>query len=142
MKIKKATGRELADILQIDVMTIGNGSRKKFISGAVRSGRCLVAMESGKVAGFGILGTSLLFNQEFIELLIVRPEHRRHGFATAIIKRIESMCRTVKLFTSTNESNIPAQKTFEANGFVRSGYIENLDEGDPEVIYLKRLAQP
>ena len=140
MKIKKATIKEMADILEIDAVTPGSDSRKDLITGAVKSGRCLAAVESGKVAGFGILGTSLLFNREFIELLIVRPEYRRRGIATAIIKRIEAMCRSDKLFTSTNESNIPAQKTYEASGFVRSGYIENLDEDDPEVIYFKRLA--
>jgi ribosomal protein S18 acetylase RimI-like enzyme len=53
---------------------------------------------------------------------------------------MEKMCKTPKLFTSTNESNIIAQKTYEANGFVRTGYIENLDEGDPEIIYFKLLA--
>jgi ribosomal protein S18 acetylase RimI-like enzyme len=140
LKIKKATVKELADILEIDAMTIGDDSRNNFITGAVKSGRCLAAIESGEVAGFGILGTSLLFNREFIELLIVRPEYRRQGVATAIIGRIEGMCRTEKLFTSTNESNIPARKIYESCGFARSGYIENLDEGDPEVIYFKRLA--
>jgi len=29
------------------------------------------------------------------------------------------------------------QKVFEANGFVQSGIIENLDEGNPEIIYFK-----
>jgi ribosomal protein S18 acetylase RimI-like enzyme len=142
LRTKKATGKELKDILEIDAMTIGNDSRKNFITEAVKTGRCLAAVAPGKVVGFGILGNSLLFNREFIELLIVRPEYRRRGVAADIIKQIESMCLTDKLFTSTNESNTVAQKTFEACGFVRSGYIENLDEGDPEVIYFKRLAQP
>jgi hypothetical protein len=29
------------------------------------------------------------------------------------------------------------QKVFEANGFVESGIVENLDEGDPEIIFYK-----
>lgn len=31
------------------------------------------------------------------------------------------------------------QRMCEALGFVRSGYIENLDEGDPEIVYFKPL---
>jgi hypothetical protein len=27
------------------------------------------------------------------------------------------------------------QKVFHANGFIQSGIVENLDEGDPEIIY-------
>ena len=31
-------------------------------------------------------------------------------------------------------------KSFNANGFIRSGIVENLDEGDPEIIfYYKKL---
>jgi ribosomal protein S18 acetylase RimI-like enzyme len=74
-----------------------------------------------------------------MELLIVHPGYRRQGVGTAIIRRLENLCATKKFFTSTNQSNIPAQKTYEANGFIRSGYIENLDEGDPEIIYFKLL---
>lgn len=139
MKIKKATQKDLAAILE--VMSVGsNADHTDFIIRSVEAGKCLVALISDKVAGFGILGTSLFYNQEFIELLIVHPEYRRRGIATALIKRMEEICPTKKLFTSTNESNIIAQKTYEANGFTRSGYIENLDEGDPEIIYFKRLA--
>ncbi len=29
------------------------------------------------------------------------------------------------------------QHVFLANGFVQSGVIENLDEGDPEIIYFR-----
>ncbi|KMP98429.1 acetyltransferase [Bacillus cereus] len=38
-------------------------------------------------------------------------------------------------------SHSPTQKIFSStNGFVRSGIVENLDEGDPEIIfYTKKL---
>jgi hypothetical protein len=32
------------------------------------------------------------------------------------------------------------QRLCDRLGFVKSGYIENLDEGDPELIYVKFLA--
>jgi hypothetical protein len=49
----------------------------------------------------------------------------------------EAVAVTPKLFTSTNESNIPMQQLCERLGYARSGLIENLDEGDPEIIYFK-----
>ncbi|MHB8104972.1 MAG: GNAT family N-acetyltransferase [Dehalococcoidales bacterium] len=139
MKIKKATAKDLPAILEI--MRIGStADHTDFIKQSVKAKKCLVALKTDKIVGFGILGTSLFYNQEFIELLIVHPDYRRQGVATALIQRMEGLCVTKKFFTSTNQSNVIAQKTYEANGFIRSGIIENLDEGDPEIIYFKLLA--
>ena len=55
------------------------------------------------------------------------------------IRHLINECRTPKLFTSTNQSNIPMQRLLATLEFARSGFIENLDEGDPEVVYFKRL---
>ncbi len=99
----------------------------------------MVVRAQNTIVGFGILEQSF-FGQGFISLLIVHPDYRKRGVATATIRYIESICPTEKLFISTNKSNVIAQRVFEARGFVRSGYIENLDEGDPEIIYFKRLS--
>jgi ribosomal protein S18 acetylase RimI-like enzyme len=139
MKIKKATRQELTAIL--DIMTIGStGDHTDLIKKSVKAGICWVASIAGIPVGFIIMGNASFFDQYMIELLIVHPEYRRQGVASALLRKMEQICPTSKLFISTNDSNIAAQKTYEANGFIRSGYIENLDEGDPEIIYLKRLA--
>ena len=140
MKIKKATQKELAAILEIEAMLVNNTEdHTGLIKRSIKTGECLVALVDNKVVGYGVFN-DIFFHRPFIGLLNVHPEYRRRGIATALIRRMEAICPTQKLFTSTNESNIIAQKTYEANGFVRSGYIENLDEGDPEIIYFKRLA--
>jgi hypothetical protein len=41
------------------------------------------------------------------------------------------------LFSSANLSNVAAQRLFVRAGFIESGRVENLDPGDPEVIYFK-----
>ena len=138
MDIRKAATKDLPAILE--VMQAGStADHTGFITQSVKAGQCQAALMDGKVVGFAILGTSLLFHQEFMELLIVHPAHWRQGVGTALIQKLEKLCITNKFFTSTNESNVRAQKTYGANGFVRSGYIENLDEGDPEIIYFKHL---
>ena len=50
-----------------------------------------------------------------------------------------SLCRTPKLFTSINLSNLGMQSLLAKSGYELSGVIHNLDEGDPELVYLKRL---
>ena len=97
-----------------------------------------IAKIKGSLVGFAILEQTF-YEQGFISLLIVHPDYRRRGVTTALIRRIEEICPTEKLFTSTNESNVIMQRVCKALGFVRSGYIENLDESDPEIIYFKRV---
>ena len=46
-----------------------------------------------------------------------------------------------RFFSSTNESNESMQKVFNANGFIRSGIVENLDEADPEIIFYTKSSE-
>ena len=137
--VEKATKQELESVWALDYMIRGNSSRKDFLTDAVRSGQCWLAHIGDAVAGFGVLEQSF-YGQGFVSLLMTHPNHRRYGVATVIIHHFESICPTEKLFTSTNESNLIAQRVYETLGFIRSGYIENLDDGgDPEIIYFKHL---
>jgi hypothetical protein len=54
---------------------------------------------------------------------------------------IEATCKEQKVFTSTNESNKAMQALLSQLNYKRSGIIENLDEGDPELIYFKELVK-
>ena len=136
--VEKATEQELESIWALDRMVIGDSSRKDLLADAVRAGQCWLAHIGDTVTGFGVLEQSF-YGQGFVSLLMTHPNYRRYGVATAIIHHFELICPREKLFTSTNESNLIAQRVYETLGFVRSGYIENLDEGDPEIIYFKRL---
>jgi ribosomal protein S18 acetylase RimI-like enzyme len=129
----------LSDIAAIDEIVIGNPNRHGFIKDAINSSQCLYASIDDIIVGYAIFERSF-FGQGFIDLLIVHPDYRRLGIGKAIIAYIEEHCPTEKLFTSTNQSNIPMQNLCENIGFSRSGYIENLDEGDPEIIYFKKLS--
>lgn len=105
---------------------------------AIAAGACHVAEEAGMIAGYAV-HTKSFFGRPFVELLIVAEAQHRRGVGTTLMLHIEALCTEEKLFTSTNESNAPMQALCERLGYVRSGYIENLDEGDPEIIYVKRV---
>jgi ribosomal protein S18 acetylase RimI-like enzyme len=105
---------------------------------AVRQRSCLLAMREGPL-GFAVLDHSF-FGHGFISLICVAPAHRGRGIGLALISQVERHCLTSKLFTSTNASNERARRLFATAGFVPSGYIENLDDGDPECIFFKTVA--
>ena len=97
-----------------------------------------MARASDAVVGFAVANWSF-FAHCFIALVVVHPDQRRRGIASALIRHVEAECPSARLFTSTNRSNTIMQAVCESLGFVRSGIVENLDADDPELIYFKRL---
>ena len=77
------------------------------------------------------------FGHDFLELLVVTAEHRRQGVGAALVEAFVARARAAKVFTSTNASNAPMRALCERLGFVEAGTIDHLDEGDPEVVYVR-----
>jgi ribosomal protein S18 acetylase RimI-like enzyme len=137
MIVERATEDNLADVIAVDAAHMG-APRAEFLTEAIRKRECYVAREGWDILGFAVL-TQAFFGQYFIELIIVHPDQRRRGIAAGLMRHLERIVPSPKLFTSTNESNTPMQALCEKLGFVKSGWIDNLDDGDPEIIYFKRL---
>lgn len=135
--IRPAHAEETKRVQEIDELVIGRDDRQDFLRSAIKNGECLVAEIGGDTAGFVVVDGSL-YDQRFVALLIVDPAYQRRGVGSALMRAVERRFPGEKLFTSTNASNLPMQALCERLGYVRSGWIENLDEGDPEIIYFKR----
>ena len=131
INVRPAKKGDVGAVLEVGLVA----ERADEVRRAVEDSRCLVAEIAGELVGFCVSGR--FFGFDFLELLLVEVAHRRRGVGTALIEEWEETAHTVKLFTSTNESNVPMQRLCERLGYIRSGLIENLDEGDPEVIYSK-----
>lgn len=136
--VEPATPAHYDAIRELDLMLPGVRDRGDALRAWIDAGECWVAYCDGVLAGFVIANPSF-FAQCFIVLLVVHPGHRRQGVASALVRHVEGISPTAKLFTSTNRSNLAMQAVCDSLGFVRSGVIENLDEDDPELIYFKRV---
>ena len=125
-----------------------NDRHASFLRRAADTGTFYVARLDGAYAGGMVLGGAQpvesafdggFFGRGFVWLIWVEESFRRSGVASALMRQAEKDCPSDDLFTSTNLSNIPAQRLFEKLGYARTGMVENLDEGDPEIFYFKRL---
>ena len=131
VRVRSAYASDVLGVLAVD----HRKERADAVRIAVLDSRALVAEVGEEIVGFCIGGD--FFGFDFLELLVVAPAYRRRGIGGALVIGWEQRAQSVKLFTSTNESNVPMQCLCESLGYVRSGVIENLDAHDPEIVYFK-----
>lgn len=129
---------DVAAILACDAYAQTHPERGEAVRAAVGRDLCQVAIRAGQVAGYALLHDDF-FGYAFVSLVVVSPAQQRRGVGLRLLAGAASACQTEKIFTSTNQSNLAAQRLFASAGFVRSGRIEHLDEGDPELVYVQFL---
>ncbi|SRR5665213_75483 len=122
----------------LDPRAAGDLERREQIDTAIAARRCWVAESGGRMMGYGALSKNF-FGRDFIEQIYVAEDARRSGGGSSILAAIEHACHNVQIFTSTNESNAAMRALLAKRGYAPSGRIENLDRGDPELVFLKFL---
>jgi GNAT superfamily N-acetyltransferase len=105
------------------------------IESLIRTAACLVAVSAGVIAGFVARERRHFFGRDFVELLFVAPARRREGIGRALMQRTLADAETGRVFVSTNESNEAMRALLTSNGWVLSGVLVGLDEGDPEHVF-------
>lgn len=134
MFVRLATETDVAALIALDSVAEHELQRAAQIRAWCGQGDCYLAEEQDVVMGYGVLHYHF-FGCGFIEMLMVGERYRRRGVGQALITALKSHCRHPKLFTSTNRSNLPMQRLLLNAGFVASGQIDNLDDGDPEQVF-------
>ena len=135
--IRKAVLEDVSALSDCD-RAFGSGTRKGFVERAIRRGGGYILDQGGTVIAVAVLEYTF-FEHGFVSLLYVSPAARRTGAGEMMLQHLVSICRTPKLFSSTNQSNHPMQALFAKAGFLTSGMIHNLDPGDPEIVYFKAV---
>ena len=136
--IRPAARTDIAALIAVDPIALTDIDRRQSLARWAAAGQCHVAERGGRVVGYVAL-TKAFFHQPFVELLIVAQDDRRSGVGLALIEHCKSATAgELKLWSSTNRSNAPMRALLAKAGFIESGVVENLDEGDPEMIFLLR----
>lgn len=138
MKTREACTADLSRLVELDEVTRRDERRIDSICRAIEQGNCIVCTENGTILGYGILEYSF-FGMGFVAMLYVSSQLRRQGVGSQLMRAMENRCKTPKLFTSTNLSNLPMQSLLRKLVYQESGIIFNLDPGDPELVYCKTL---
>jgi ribosomal protein S18 acetylase RimI-like enzyme len=136
--IRQAIRADIDAIVAVDLEAAHGENRRRHIREWVSGDSTVVAVVDGAVVGYAVLEYTF-FSQGFISMLIVAETSRRNGVGTALISHLEGICKTGKLFTSTNESNEPMKALMRRMSYEPSGVVHNLDDGDPELFFFKKI---
>ena len=136
--IRPAVPGDATALIGLDAIAARNAPRQEAIAEWTAAGQCHVAVsDDGEPLGYVAL-TRSFFRSPFIEMLQVAKSARRRGVGRDLVSYCIGLTPPdQKLWTSTNQSNIPMQALLPQLGFVRCGIFEHLDPGDPELIYLR-----
>ena len=105
----------------------------------MESDEILIFESDARLAGFVVVRARSFFGFDFVELLSVAASDRRHGIGSYLLDEALSQSSTVRIFTSTNQSNTPMIGLLENATWQFSGQLEGIDEGDPEMVYHKNV---
>jgi len=135
--VRPASADDLAEICAFDHLG-QDTERQEYLRHSIQQAQCHVAVIDGVIVGYVILEYTF-FGLGFVSLLYTHPAHRRSGIGMRLMKHAEDVCTTEKLFTSTNLTNQNMQNLLAHRNYKLSGVIHDLDEGDPELFYVKFL---
>jgi len=108
VSIRPAVETDVDTLCSLDHIARRENERREFIRSEVASGNCFVAVIDETVVGYGVLNYTF-HHHGCIDMLYVDSDHRRRGAGAELLRHMESLCTTAKLFTSTNLSNLPMQ---------------------------------
>jgi GNAT superfamily N-acetyltransferase len=106
----------------------------------VQFGEVILFEHEGRVSGYAVVRPQTFFECDFVELLAVAANERRHGVGGLLLQQAVGLSSTKRIFTSTNRSNAQMIGLLEKEGWQFSGQLEGIDEGDPELVYYKDSA--
>lgn len=135
--IRQGSEADREGLAQLDPACREDRHRRWLLDFALASSGSLIAETDGAIVGYSLL-THTFYGNAMIEVLHVAESVRRRGIGTRLVRHAVRLSETPKIFTSTNESNLPMRALLAAEGFEHTGTIHNLDEGDPELVFFRR----
>lgn len=136
LHIRRADAADQDRLEAIDTVAATDLLRAAAIAGWIASGECIVAEQGDQIIGYAVSSRRFL-GQHFIEMVMVAATARRLGAGRALVLHLSQKFHDKKLFTSTNRSNLAMRHLLQSLGFDESGFVDNLDPGDPELIFYR-----
>jgi GNAT superfamily N-acetyltransferase len=135
-ELRRVGPADLELLARADPRLADDLAHRRHIGDLLGAGLSWAAVVEGRALGFAVV-TRHFYGFPFVDLLVVAEAARRHGVGSALMATCEADHDADRIFTSTNESNAPMRRLLAKADWSVSGVIENLDPGDPELVFVK-----
>lgn len=123
---------------QLDTIVPVDPRRADSIDEWLRQDVVFVAEVANTAVGYGVFNHDF-FHQGNVDMLMLHPDFRGQKIGEQLLEALEGVCDTPKFFVTTNLSNHRMQRLLSRRGFAACGFIDELDPGDPELVFVKKL---
>lgn len=139
--VRRGRPEDAPALQSLDTVVPTDPRRAASIEGWLAHDIVLVAEAAGVPVGYTVLDHSF-FRQGDVGMLMLHPDWRGRRIGEQLLRGLEQVCDTPKLFCTTNLSNQRMQGLLVRLGYAACGFIDELDPGDPELVYVKKLGKP
>lgn len=136
--IRRGRAEDAAALKALDTVVPVDARRAAAIDAWLARDVVYVAVIDERPVGYAVFNHDF-FRQGNVDMLMLATEHRGRRIGEQLLRAIEDVCDTPKLFCTTNVSNHRMQRLLARCGFFACGFISELDPGDPELVYVKKL---
>jgi ribosomal protein S18 acetylase RimI-like enzyme len=136
--VRRGEAADAAGLKALDTMVSIDQHRGASIDGWLEKDVVFVAEVDGRMVGYGVFNHDF-FHRGNVAMLMLHPDYRGQRIGEQLLRRLEQACDTSKLFVTTNVLNHRMQRLLSRLGFVACGFIGELDPGDPELVFVKKL---
>jgi ribosomal protein S18 acetylase RimI-like enzyme len=119
-------------------LVVGPDRAGPFIKAHLEQHHLIVAEAEDEVVGLCAYRTDW-FQCTFVSLVVVQEQYRRRGIARELMRSVEAVSTTPRIFSSVEETNGPGIRLHSALGFTPSGHIDNLPQGTRELLFYRRV---
>jgi ribosomal protein S18 acetylase RimI-like enzyme len=134
--IRRAVIGDSTSIREIDTVVPIDKFRSGMIEKWLEKDIVLVAAIDNRIVGYGVFNHEFL-HQSQVDMLMISKDYRHKEIGTQLLLSLEKYCDTPKMYVTTNLSNHPMQNLLIRNGYKSCGLINELDPGDPELVFVK-----
>ncbi|MBU1699838.1 MAG: GNAT family N-acetyltransferase [Candidatus Eisenbacteria bacterium] len=136
--IRRGKVADAPELKALDTVVPRDPTRAEWIDRWLREDTVLVAEVEGRIVGYGVFNHAF-FHMSQVEMLMLHQEYRGRRIGEQLLAALEEQADTSKFFVTTNLTNYRMQRLLLRMGYAACGYIDQLDPGDPELVFVKRV---
>lgn len=140
VKVRRGKPEDAASLKALDTMIPADPRRSLSIDAWLASDVVFVADVDGRPVGYAVFNHDF-FRRGNVDMLMLAADWRGQRIGDRLLEAVEQACDTPKLFCTTNVSNHRMQRLLARRGYLACGFIDELDPGDPELVYVKRFRE-